>query len=98
MKKKTKLIVLEGCDASGKSTQIKLILNFLKENNIKHDFIHFPAYGNNEASKIIELYLRGEFGNINEVNPIFIASIYALDRYLYLPIIRKKLFENDVII
>ena len=93
-----KLIVTEGCDASGKSTQIEIIKKYFEKEKIKYAYVHFPIYGNNEASNVISAYLRGEFGNINEVNPIFVANIYAMDRYLYLPTLQKQLIENDVVL
>lgn len=93
-----KIIVLEGLDGSGKSTQIELIKKYFEEHNLKYAFIHFPIYDNNEASKVIAAYLRGEFGSINEVDPIFVANMYAMDRYLYLPTLQKQILENDVIL
>lgn len=93
-----KLIVLEGLDGSGKSTQVKLIKNYFKDNSIKYEYIHFPIYGNNEASDVIAAFLRGEYGDVDEVNPIFVANIYAMDRYLYLPTLQKQMYENDVIL
>jgi len=93
-----KLIVLESCDGAGKSTQIKQIVSYLKEEGLKYDYLHFPMYGHNEFSEIIAKFLRGEFGNINKVNPYFVANIYAMDRYLYLPKLTKKLEENDVVL
>lgn len=93
-----KLIVLEGLDGSGKSTQIELIKKYFESNNLKYEYIHFPIYGDNEASKDVASYLRGEYGNINDVNPIFVANIYAMDRYLYLPNLQKQLLENDVVL
>lgn len=98
MGKNAKLIVLEGCDASGKSTQIELIKKYFKTNNLKYEYIHFPIYGDNEASNVIAAYLRGEYGNANEVNPVFVANMYAMDRYLYLPKLNKQLIENDVVL
>lgn len=93
-----KLIVLEGCDSTGKSTQTQLITKYLQKNNYKYEYLHFPIYGNNEASVVVAAYLRGEFGENDKVNPIFVANIYAMDRFLYLPELQKKLNDNDVVL
>ena len=93
-----KIICLSGLDGSGKSTQVELVKKYLEENNIKYAHVHFPIYGDNEASKVVAAYLRGEFGDINEVDPIFVANIYAMDRYLYLPKLQKLLKDNDVVL
>jgi dTMP kinase len=95
---KGKLIVLEGTDGAGKSTQIKLISKYIEEKGLKYTFLHFPMYGHNQFSDIIARFLRGEFGDINNVDPLFVANIYAMDRYMYLPELKKKLEENDVVI
>ena len=84
-----KLIVLEGTDSAGKGTQLKLTKEYLISKNIKFDYLHFPKYEHNEFSNIIAKFLRGEFGDIDEVDPIFVANIYAMDRYLYLPEFKK---------
>jgi len=93
-----KLIVCEGLDSSGKSTQIQLIKKYLEKNNYKYTYIHFPAYEHNEAGKVISAYLRGEYGKLDQVDPIFIANAYAMNRFLYLPELQKYLIENDVVL
>jgi len=96
--KRAKILVLEGCDACGKSTQIELIKEFYKSKNLKLKHIHFPMYGHNEASAIISAYLRGEYGDINTVNPKFVGMIFAMDRYFYLPTLEQDLQENDILL
>jgi len=93
-----KLIVLEGTDSSGKSTQIELIKEYFQENNIRYTSLHFPLYEKTVAGKVISAYLRGEYGNIDEVDPIFVANIYAMDRFLYLPELKKYLEDFEVVL
>jgi len=95
---KGKLIVLEGTDGSGKSTQLELIKKYFETSNLKYDFLHFPKYGHNEFSEVIAKFLRGEFGGVDDVDPYFVANIYAMDRYLYLPELLQKLEDNDVVL
>ena len=55
-----KIIVIEGaCDGIGKSTQSKLLEQFLIENNIKVKFHHFPTY-NSKQGALVEEYLKGK--------------------------------------
>src|SRR3989338_2445995 len=42
--KKGKLIVFEGADGSGKTTQSKLILKYLKGRKIACEYVSFPRY------------------------------------------------------
>jgi len=95
---KGKLIVLESCDGAGKSTQIKQITKYFEEKNLKYDFLHFPKYGHNEFSEVIAKFLQGEFGGVDDVDPYFVANIYAMDRFLFLPELKKMLEENDVVL
>ena len=94
----SKLLCLHAIDGSGKSTQLELIKKYLTDKKIKFDYFHFPTYGNNEFSEIISQYLRGEFGDVNDVDPYFVANIYAMDRYLFKPTLQKMLYENDIVI
>lgn len=94
----SKLIVLEGTDGAGKSTQIKLIQKYLQEKGLSYDYFHFPMYGHNQFSDIISRFLRGEFGSIEQVDPYFVANIYAMDRFLFLPELKKSLESKDVVI
>ena len=93
-----KLIVLEGLDGAGKSTQIEKVKKYFELNSLKYEYFHFPMYGHNEFSEIIAKFLRGEFGGINDVDPYFVANIYAMDRFMFLPELNKAIKENDVIL
>ena len=80
---KGKLIVLEGTDGAGKSTQLELIKKHLEEKNLKYAFLHFPKYGHNEFSEVIAKFLQGDFGGVDDVNPYFVANMRWIDFYFY---------------
>lgn len=76
-----KLIVIEGTDGSGKSTQFKLLSQRLESEN--HSFRHlvFPRYSE-ESSALIRMYLGGAFGDKpSDVNAYAASAFYAVDRY-----------------
>ncbi len=73
-------LVIEGLDGSGKSTQIKLLREYLVNKAIIYKFIHFPRTESGIIGDLIAMFLRGELGKIDEVNPYLVAMIYAADR------------------
>lgn len=92
------IIVLEGLDACGKSTQTELLIKNLREKGLKVGFIRFPGYEKTIAGKRIAAYLRGEFGNFNEIDPKIVASLYAADRLEQVEEIQKSREKNDLMI
>ena len=76
-----KLIVIEGTDGSGKSTQFKLLTQRLEAENIAFRRLVFPRYSE-ESSALIRLYLGGAFGTKpSDVNAYAASAFYAVDRY-----------------
>lgn len=95
---KGKLVCIEGLDGSGKSTQLNLIRKYFDDLNKKVVYHHFPMYGHNNFSEIISKYLRGDLGTLNDLDPYFIANMYAMDRFMFKPQLEKDLKENDIVI
>ena len=76
-----KLIVFEGTDGTGKSTQFALLTKRLQSENIPFRRLQFPQYLE-PSSALIRMYLNGEFGDDpNSVNAYAASTFYAVDRY-----------------
>ena len=76
-----KLIVIEGLDGSGKSTQLELLPKGLKESGIDCRTVSFPIY-EDDSSALVKMYLAGQFGTKpDDVNAYAASCFYACDRY-----------------
>ena len=76
-----KLIVIEGTDGSGKSTQFRLLTQRLTNEGKNFQKLVFPQY-KEESSALIRMYLGGEFGTKpSDVNAYAASTFYAVDRY-----------------
>lgn len=79
--KKGTLIVIEGTDGSGKSTQFARLCQRAQGENIPFQRLVFPQYSE-PSSALIRMYLDGEFGKKpGDVNPYAASAFYAVDRY-----------------
>lgn len=79
-KKKGRLIVIDGGDGSGKTTQAKLLIKHLKSNKYLTKYLDFPRYYTSFHGQMVAKFLRGEFGSLNKVSPYLASLAYALDR------------------
>ena len=76
-----KLIVIEGTDGSGKSTQFKKLIQRLEDEGKQFRQLEFHQYSE-PSSALIKMYLGGEFGSKpSDVNAYAASAFYAVDRY-----------------
>ncbi len=76
-----KLIVIEGIDGSGKSTQYKKLCQRLEDEQVDFRKIVFPRY-DKDSSALIREYLGGGFGTKpDDVNAYAASTFFAVDRF-----------------
>lgn len=97
-KQKGKLIVIEGSDGAGKGTQLSLLIEHCKQNNIPHQSFDFPQYYKTFFGAFAGRFLKGEFGNINDIPPYVISIPYAADRWQAKEEINQALSEGKLVI
>lgn len=93
-----KLFVIEGIDGAGKSTQIRMLSNYLSEHDLPYKYLHFPRTEAPFFGELVARFLRGEFGSLSEVNPWLVAMLYAGDRKDASEQIREWLNEGYIVL
>ena len=92
------LIVLEGLDGAGKSTQVKKLKEYLLDKGVNLRYLHFPRYDAPLYGDLIGKYLRGDLGSIEQVHPQIVALLFALDRMDASVQIKKWLEAGDCVL
>ena len=92
------LIVLEGLDGAGKSTQVKKLKQYLLERCGELEYIHFPRYDAPVYGELISRFLRGDFGDNESVHPQLVALLFAEDRHGAAEGIKARLAERKTVL
>lgn len=93
-----RLIVFEGTDGSGKSTQFRRFCQAAEDRGLTYQKLVFPQYSE-PSSALIRMYLGGEFGaHPQDVNPYAASAFYAVDRYASLKKVWGKFYEEGGLI
>lgn len=94
----SKLIIMEGLDGSGKSTQTRLLEEYFASNDIKYKKIKLPDY-DSPSSTLVKMYLGGKFGsNADDVNAYAAGAFYAVDRFASYKLGWKREYDNGTLI
>lgn len=89
-----KLIVFEGTDGSGKSTQFSRLTGRLAQEGTDFQTLRFPQY-EEPSSALIRMYLGGEFGSDpGAVNAYAASTFYAVDRFASYQKVWKEYYLN----
>lgn len=92
------LVVLEGLDGAGKSTQVKRLRNYLESLYGSIEYIHFPRYDAPVYGDLISRFLRGDFGNNESVHPQLVALLFAEDRHGAAPEMKASLEDGKCVL
>lgn len=92
------LIVLEGLDGAGKSTQVRMFRKYLESTSPNVEYIHFPRYDAPVYGGLISKFLRGDFGSNEAVHPQLVALLFAEDRRTAAPLIRRTLDAGGIVL
>ena len=93
-----KLIIIEGLDGCGKSTQTAKLEQYLTNRKVKYRKIKLPDY-DSPSSTLVNMYLSGEFGkDANDVNAYAAGAFYAVDRFASFKMKWKKDYDEGVLI
>ncbi len=93
---RNKLIVFEGIDGAGKSTQVALLARTLRARGVRVTVFDIPRYAS-LMGKLIKESLMGKYGDFLKVSPYLASLPYALDRAAATPRVMRAL-ERGVVI
>lgn len=93
-----KLIVIDGGDGAGKATQVRLLVDRLRQEGKSVETLDFPQYTQNTFGKLIRECLDGHRGDFMAVDARIASTLYAADRFETKPRIEQWLKEDKVVV
>jgi len=96
---KGKFIAIYGINGIGKTTQVELLVKYLKKQGKNASRLKYPIYDLEPEGPFIYKYLREvEFRKTNELDTHKLQKKYAVNRMRYEPELRKRLAEGEWIV
>jgi dTMP kinase len=74
------LIVIDGADAAGKTTQTQLLVAALEAQGERVAMFDFPRYQTSSFGKLLREALTGKYGDFLALSPYISSWLYTLDR------------------
>lgn len=93
-----KLIAIEGIDGSGKGTQAILLIQRLAASGKSVTLFSFPRYAETAFGKQIGRFLNGEFGRLDQVEPLLASLLFAGDRFESKELLSAALDTHDLVV
>ncbi len=94
----SKLIIIEGLDGSGKSTQTALLEKYFTDIEVDFKKVKLPDY-DSKSSTLVKMYLNGDFGSAaGDVNAYAAGAFYAVDRFASYKLNWQKDYEKGTLI
>lgn len=87
------LIVFEGCDKSGKSTQCKKLVEALNKREIAAEQWRFPERST-KIGQIINSYMEKEC----ELHDVAVHLLFSANRWEFLPLMKEKIEQGTTIV
>ena len=91
------LIALEGIDGAGKRTQLELLAKAIATQGLPCEMVSFPVY-DSFFGRLIQSYLNGEYGALEQVDPHFSALLFAADRQQQAAHLRELLGSGKTVL
>ncbi|NTW27025.1 MAG: hypothetical protein HGA36_01750 [Candidatus Moranbacteria bacterium] len=96
---KGKFIAIYGINGIGKTTQVELLVEYLKKQGKNASRLKYPVYDLEPEGPFIYSYLRDvEFRKNNELSTHKLQKKYAENRMRYEPILRERLKNGEWIV
>ncbi len=93
-----KLIVLEGGDGSGKTTQMAILKERLEREGVSVSLLKFPQYEGSRAGRLIYECLAGKHANFRHLSPYLASLPFTLDRVTAREHLREMLSGGTVLL
>lgn len=93
-----RLIVIEGSDGSGKTTQLDLLKGRLEREGYLVETLDFPQYEETFFGREVGKFLSGKYGGIKKVSPYLASLPFAGDRWQASPRIKELLGEGFIVL